>query len=131
MFVEEIIAKWVADGIPTVTIFSSPSASIPSGDGPYSQINETGGMSPMNTQDVAPPAYQQPGAQCVAIAKTQAAAYARSIAMYNSLVVVRNMTLSGTWYMEIIPSQEPFSFPVDALGRARVIFNIRALKRPS
>lgn len=35
------------------------------------------------------------------------------------------------WYRELEPQQEPFDGGVDDLGRARVVFNIRAVKEPS
>lgn len=131
-FMQEIAARLVATGAATgATVIAGPKATIV-GTGPWIQLNETGGSGPARTQNsVATPAYVRPSMQILITASGWETARAKAQACYNALVGVRNTTLSGTWYMEINPDQEPFDWPLDTAGRPRVGFNISTYKRPS
>lgn len=130
-FEEDVITKWVDAGIPTTQCFWAQMSAIPAGDGPWSHLTSTGGTRGQKVQDVPGEAWEEPSAQCVATAKTPSLARARAKVMRNALIIVRNIFINGTWYMNITADQPPFDFPVDALGRARCVFNIRAVKQPS
>lgn len=132
-FADEIAARLVADGIFTqATIYIGLKLTVPAGAGPFIQLVETGGSGPERTQNsVTKPAYVRPSMQLLITSSSQATNEAKAKAVYDSLVKVRNMTLSGTWYREINPDQEPFDFPLDGSQRPRRGFNISTIKRPS
>lgn len=101
-FVEEILALLVSGGIGSFgsTIFIGSKAIVPiSGDGPFVNINPTGGLFPINTQNVIGVTYQRPAAQIVVRAggdpSTQfTRAYAKAFDVYNILTAVRNRDVS-------------------------------------
>jgi len=131
-FLDEIRARAVAQGINTAVIFLSSMTVIPTGAGPYLLLRETGGSGPERTQNVTSgAAYQRPSLQYVAVASTYTAARTLARSFYDAMVGVRNETLSGAWYREIVMLQEPFDLGPDALNRAQVAGNLTATKRPS
>ena len=130
-FLDELRARAVAQGISTATIFLSSMTEIPIGAGPYHLIRGTGGSGPEKTHNAGAFAYQRPSAQVVTVATTYPIAEAAARLLYNALVSVVNISLSGTWYREINALQEPFDLGPDALNRAQVAFNVTAIKRPS
>ena len=130
-FLDEIRARAVAQGINTAVIFLSSMTVIPTGAGPYLLLRETGGSGPERTQNTAGAAYQRPSLQYVAVASTYTAARTLARSFYDAMVGVRNETLSGAWYREIVMLQEPFDLGPDALNRAQVAGNLTATKRPS
>ena len=130
-FLDEIRARAVAQGINTAVIFLSSMTVIPTGAGPYLLLRETGGSGPERTQNAAGAAYQRPSLQYVAVASAYTAARTLARSFYDAVVGVRNETLSGTWYREIIMLQEPFDLGPDALNRAQVAGNLTCVKRPS
>lgn len=96
-FAEEIVKLLTNASVGTSasSIFVGSSASVPPGDGPYCNITETGGTSPLRTQnEVATPAFVRPSAQLVFRAKTYAAARTMARAAYAALVGVRNTTIT-------------------------------------
>lgn len=114
------------------SLFVSSRAVIPTGDGPYLALIETGGSGPRRTQNaVATPAYVQPGAQVIAFASTEPAAKTMITNAYNVLVGVSNRLVGSVWYLWIRPLQEPFDMGLDEAGRIRIGFNVIALKRPT
>lgn len=128
------LAQRLADtevGTIGVNLFLSSKAQIPAGDGPFISLIETGGTAPERTQNtISPPAYQRPRAQVVVRAKTYPVAEATARLAYDALTL-RNTELSGTFYRELDPVQEPFDMGLDITGRAQVAFNVAAIKRPS
>ena len=139
-FLDDLSARLVAQGVgvANTSIFLSSMTVIPTDVGKSGKpksillIRETGGAGPERTHnDGAVPAFQRPSAQLMAVAPLYADAYVMARKAYDALVTVRNMTLSGTWYREINPLQEPFDLGPDAANRAQVAFNVTAIKRPS
>lgn len=131
-FLEELRNELIANGVGSMTtIFSRPSADIPSGAGPFWLLSETGGIGPVYVQNQPEPAYVRPSAQVMTVAATAANARLAIQQAYNALAKVNNKLLGATWYLQLRPDQEPFDFPLDAAGRPRCVFNITAWKRPS
>lgn len=132
-FLDELAARYVAQGVGVLgtSILLSNKAVVPDTDSAVLTITETGGTSPERSQNaVTTPAYQRPRAQILARAKSYQAARALAKAAYDASFV-RNTALSGTFYRELDPVQEPFDMGLDANQRARVAFNVAAIKRPS
>lgn len=131
-FLDEIAARGVAQslGVVGTTIFISSKAVIPTGDGPYTSIIATGGAGARYAQNANTPFAQRPGAQILVRALAYSVAEALARQWYNALTL-RNVTLSGTYYQDLLPTQEPFDLGLDAQGRAQVAFNVMATKRPS
>lgn len=132
-FLEEVtnVLEAAGVGVSNTNIFHGTKVQIPVGDGPYLQIRETGGTTPLRIQNSIAPQYQRPAAQLVAIALDYVVARLMARAAYNALAVVRNTSILGTRYLEINVVQEPFDLTLDAAGRVRIAFNITALKGPS
>jgi len=133
MFLDEIAAKLVSDGVGVLgtSIFKSSAAIIPTGNGPYLTVSETGGMAPSRKQNQTTAATQRPTAQILVRAATYASARAMSKAAYNSLDGVTNTVLSGVFYLSIRARQEPTDMGADGSGRFQLVFNIEAEKAPS
>lgn len=93
---EELMAVLVAAGVGVVgqNVFSSTSAAVPRGGGPYLSVISTGGAPPLWNQNTNAPAYQRPSAQIVVRASTYLAARAMARAAYDALSVVRNATVN-------------------------------------
>lgn len=92
-FTLELVQLLVAAGVGVygTNIFVSSKAVIPPGDGPYLNINATGGAVGLRTQNVTSgPTYERPSAQITVRAKSAAAAEAMCRAAYAALVGVRN-----------------------------------------
>jgi Bacteriophage minor capsid protein len=131
---DEIAAKLVAGGVGVLgsSIFIGSRTALPSGAGPYLTLIETGGYLPIRTHNsTSNPAYQRPSFQIMCRASGYKAARLMCQNAYDALAGVRNVTLNGTWYLEISPMQEPIDMGLDENGRARVAFNIEVVKRPS
>jgi len=93
-FLEEIVAYLESLGVVSGNVFVSTRASIPSGEGPYLSIVETGGTGSITEQNSDSPAFQRPGAQIVARAGDYVAARTLARAAYDALVRVKNQTLT-------------------------------------
>ena len=83
-------------GTRNVDIFGSSKAKIPTGDGPYLLILETGGTAPMKVQNSKSPRYQRPSAQIVVRGKSNSAARAMAFDAYDALAGVRNQDVDNT-----------------------------------
>lgn len=99
-FLEELAAIMVAAGVGVVAgnnrnIFLTQAVSIPPGDGPYLSIIDTGGPGGIKIHNQKPPAYQRPGAQIVARAKTPKAARDMAFAAYTAFANVVNQTVNA------------------------------------
>ena len=134
MTTDELAAKLVVSGVGVLakSIFIGSRTALPNGAGPYLTLIETGGYFPLRTHNsVSVPAYQRPTFQIMCRAATYPAARLMCQNAYDALAGVRNVELSGTWYIEISPIQEPMDLGLDETGRARVAFNINVIKRHS
>ncbi len=118
-------------GIYNTNIGLSSKWSIPSGNGPFTTIIETGGTGAVRTQNSAPQAaYRRPGAQIVVRSISPTIAKAKAELAYVLFAAVKNQFVNGVWYVEIVPTQEPFDLSVDDLNRQLYAFNILGFKRP-
>lgn len=140
----EIAQKLADDGVgvladPTVNgIFYSSKAILPTNDGPFLVLAETGGVAPGGfrgeggrVQNQAKVSIQHPTVMVVAIGEDETATRALSKAAYDSLDGTWNETLSGTFYLSITARQEPTDTGLDDKGRIRITFNIDTSKEPS
>lgn len=132
MFLDEIANWLVAHGVGVLgqNIFKSSSAVIPTGEGPYMTIAETGGTAPIRVQNGVR-LLQCPTAQILVVAKTHVASRDMSRAAYAVLDGVFNTVVDGCFYVKITSRQEPTDMGLDEMNRARVVFNIDAEKSPS
>jgi|SRR5580765_2688397 len=130
---EEVAARLVAQGVGTLSsnIFYGSNAVIPTGDGPYLTLTETGGMAPMRIQNKASGNIQQPTFQVAVRARTYPVARAMCKAAYDALDGVFNLTLSGTFYQKITARQEPTDIGLDGVKRPTVVVNFEVMKNPS
>lgn len=133
MFLEEIKDQLVnaGVGIYAENIFISSASVIPSGDGPYLTLVETGGSGPARMHNSAT---QRPTAQLTSRASTEVEARAFLKKAYDALGGadgLHNITLLGVNYVSITPRQEPTDVSLDGEARATFVFNIDAEKQPS
>lgn len=124
-FAEELVTLFSSLGTFGSTIFIGEKTAIPSGDGPYLSIIETGGSGPQRIQNQLLPAYKYPTAQIVTRAKTYVAARTMAQSAWDLVASVRNQTVGGSWFRHMTPLQsEPFSGGVDDKDRPTVKFNV-------
>jgi len=133
MFLDEIAARLVSQSVGTLgsNIFLGSRAAIPSGDGPYLSLTETGGSAPSRIHNVATSNTQRPTAQILVRAKKYNIARPMADAAYRALDGIYNTTLSGTFYQSVVARQEPGDIGLDSLERVMITFNIEAEKSPS
>lgn len=131
MFLDEIATRLADQGVGTIgsNIFLGSRALIPSTDGPFLSLTETGGTAPYRIHNA--PAVQRPMAQILVRAKKYNIARAMSKAAYLALDGIYNTTLSGTFYQKVIARQEPTDVGLDSLERVMISFNIEVEKQPS
>ena len=130
MFLDEIAARLAAQSVGTVgsNIFLGSKALIPSGDGPYLTLTETGGSAPTRIHNKAAANTQRPTAQIAVRAKSYIIARAMAKTAYDALDGVFNTSLSGVFYQSITARQEPTDIGLDELKRPLVVFNIECEK---
>lgn len=131
MWLTDLQSIVVAAGLPTGSVFLSSRAGIPTGDGPYLSIVETGGTSADRTHNRDDDGYERPGAQITARALTYISARTMLQTAYDAVMAIENENVNGTWYVEIRPIQKFIDLLPDESGRARVAFNVLGFKRPS
>lgn len=119
-------------------VFWSSKAAIPSGDGPYLSMIETGGSGPEGTHNAAAigslPAYVRPNVQIIVRGKVYAAVRAMIDAAYGVIAKTgeRSQLINSVWYRSMIPLQEPFDFGTETgTGRIVYVFNVAITKRPN
>lgn len=130
---EDLIVYGVAAGLGTAgtTIFKGSGAIYPVGDGPYVTLIETGGSGPEGTHNsLITPAYVRPSVQFVARGKVYDTVRAKLVQWYNLVFDIRNQTINGTYWRQVVIVQEPFDLPPDSAGRVRLAFNANVVKRP-
>lgn len=111
-------------GVVGVSIFSSSSAIIPTGAGPYLTLIENSGVSPTRKQNQAAAATRRPMVQILVRASTYSAALAMAQAAYLALDGKFNITISGTQYVKITARQDPGDMGLDGAKRAMSGFNL-------
>src|SRR5678816_1110621 len=133
MFLDEIAARLVAQSVGTVgsNIFLGSKAIIPTGDGPYISLTETGGSAPTRIHNKATTNTQRPTAQILVRAKSYLAARTKAKEAYLALDGVYETTISGVRYHSITARQEPTDIGLDAQERPMLSFNIEVEKQPS
>lgn len=132
MFSDDLVVLISGAGLGTLgsSLFVGTKATIPTGDGPFTSVIETGGTGPEGTHNsVTKPAYVRPSAQIVARAKKHDDARNRAQSLYLLLYPIRNQFVNGTWWRSVTVAQEPFDLGVDDAGRIRFAFNINVIKR--
>lgn len=134
MLVDDLGALVVTAGLAVInkTLFFGTRPAIPLEiDWTYSFV-DTGGAGFEYVQNQLLPAYHFASAQLMARAKDPIVARAKAAALFNVVCAVRNQFLNATvWYLWVRPLQAPFDFGLDERERARIVFNVIALKRPS
>lgn len=132
-FLDELANYLVAQnvGVKGSSIYLGSNAVIPTGDGPYMTLTETGGSAPSRVHNYAGAHTQRPTAQIAVRAKSYSVARAMAKAAYLALDGVFNTTLSGTFYQKITARQELTDIGLDDVGRPLIVFNIDAEKQPS
>lgn len=133
-FLDEIAARLVAQGVGTLgtDIFISSKAVIPTGNGPYLVLVETGGSGAAMTQNNT--ATERPTAQISCRASTTPAARAKLMLAYTALGGangLHNVLLSGVAYLQVTPRQNITDIGLDAAGRAFFAFNVDVEKQSS
>lgn len=89
------------------------------------------GGPPEYTQDSTFPICERIQMQVLARARTMQRAEVLAYSAWNALAVVRNSTLSGTYYRSIVPNASPAMLGFDHRNRAQVFFNMLVEKEPS
>ena len=133
MFLDEIAARLVAQSVGTIgtNIFLGSRAAIPSGEGPYLSLIETGGSAPLRIHNVTTGHPQRPTAQVAVRGKKYNLARTMANNAYLALDGIYNTVLSGTFYQKVIARQEPTDIGLDNLERVLITFNIEVEKQPS
>lgn len=130
MVQDEIAAYLTVKGVGTLSanIFTGSKSIIPSGDGPYLQLTETGGTNPRRSTTSKT---QRPSLQVLVRAKRYKDARLMCKQAYDVLDGVYNDEISGVQYVSITARQEPTDIGVDAASRVMIAFNIDVEKAPS
>lgn len=133
MLLDEIAARLVSQSVGVIgtSIFLGSKAIIPSGDGPYISLIETGGSGPTRIHNQSTPNTQRPTVQVVVRAKSYLTARTKSKAAYLALDGIFNTDLSGVRYHSVTARQEPTDIGLDVLERPMVVFNLDVEKQPS
>lgn len=135
MFAYEIRDRLVTQGMGVygTNIFIGSKAVIPSGNGPYLTLVETGGSGSAKTQNST--ATERPTLQIVARASTSAAARTMLAAAYAALGGANglyNVTLGSAYYLGITSRQStPADIELDEAARAMFSMNFDVEKAPS
>lgn len=132
-FPYEVKDRLVAQGVGVygMNIFIGSKAAIPTGDGPYLSISETGGSAPSLTQNGST---TNPSAQVSCCAATMSAARTMLQLAYDAFGGadgLTNIDLTGVRYLRLKPVQDINDIGLDGAGRPMVAFNIDAEKKPS
>lgn len=140
LFSDDLIVILAAAGVGVggTTLFASSSATLPTTNGPFLHVHETGGTAPEFIHNQALPALYRPSAQLMVTAgddstRTLPGAYEAAMDMarkaYDAVAAIGNEVIGSTFYLSITPTQEPFDMGVDNTGRAKVAFNVAAVRR--
>jgi minor capsid protein len=111
-------------GVQGTTIFGSLNAIIPAGAGPFVHLVEYGGAPPGETHDDPGTAIDRPRVQVSVHAASYAVADAHAQACHRELSRIVNALINSTFYVRVVPLQQPFDLGPDASNRATVAFNV-------
>lgn len=91
---------------------------------------ELGGESPVRTHDTPVSRYERPHLQVLIRGEPRdyAAARVKAQDVWIALELVRNMTLSGTFYLAIEARSSPRYLLTDDYARPTIVFDIRCLR---
>lgn len=133
MLLNEISARLVAQGVGVVgsNIFMGSKSNIPTGNGPYLSLTETGGSGPTRVHNKASANTLRPTVQVAVRALNYVDARTMIKAAYDALDGVFNTMISGVFYQKITARQEPTDIGLDDLKRVLLVFNIDIEKQPS
>ncbi len=131
MFLDEIAAYLVAQGVGVLgsSIILGSRGVIPTGDGPYLSLTETGGMRPTRIHNKTAANTRRPSAQILVRAKSYRTARTMIEAAFTALDGVYETTLSGVRYHSITADQEPNDIGLDEKERPMIVFNITVEKQ--
>jgi Bacteriophage minor capsid protein len=118
-----------AEGLGTggTDLFYGSTARIPTGEGPYTLLRQTGGMAPWGTHNDGPTAIRRPTVHVVVRGTDYTAVETRAAAVYAALTFV-GLTVGGVRFLKATPLQsEPADLGLDN-GQLRLGFNV-ALER--
>lgn len=126
MLLDELKAYLVAQGVGVfgTSLFLGSKAVIPSEDGPYISLIETGGSGPTRVHNQTTANTQRPTVQVVVRAKSYLVARTKSKQVYQALDGLYNTTLSGVLYHSVVARQEPTDIGLDAIERPMIVFNL-------
>lgn len=130
---DDLAVKLVTDGVAVLSsnLFLGSGAVIPTGQGPYISLQETGGVAPTRTQDKGGASSLRPTVQVLTRASNYKIARQKALAAYQSLDGNFNKTINGTFYLKITARQEPTDMGMDASGtRVQIVFTVEAEKAP-
>jgi hypothetical protein len=104
-------------------LFYGSTARIPTGDGPYTFLRETGGMAPWGTHNDGQTAIRRPTVHVVVRGTDYTAVETRAAAVYAALTFV-GVTVGGVRFLKGLPLQsEPVDLGLDN-GQLRLGFNV-------
>ena len=119
-------------GVSGSNIFLGSKAAIPTGDGPYLSLIETGGSGSASTHNNT--AVSRPTVQILCRAKGYDTARSKLKQAYDALggdVGLHNIVLSGTYYQHLKARQQPTDIGLDSETRPMIVFNVDIEKNPS
>lgn len=127
MTIEEDITTLIVNaglGTPSTTFFIGTRPFIPEGDGPFLAVAVTPGGGPEWNQNQNTPRFRKPGCAVTAVGKSAVLTKALIESAWN-VFCKHNTTVNSTFYIRMVPTQEPFELPLDpAKNRARFRFNV-------
>lgn len=119
--------KWLVDGgigVINVDLLLGSNAKVPAGAGPYTTLIDTGGTSPIRTQDDGDnPAYRRPSLQARTRATDYMVAWNKLTAISKRLTGARNVTINGNTYIGFYPKGEIADMGLDEAGRPNLVIN--------
>ena len=98
---------------------------------PQTTLYEMQGGTVGRTQNDPGVAREMPRLQVIAKAPSYDDARQRAEAAYQVLATVKNQTLSGVFYLSIVPQSPPYDLGRDANDQAMLAFSCTVDKRPS
>lgn len=129
---DDLASKLVADGVCTMSndLFLGSGAVIPSGDGPFTSLNEVGGVAPTRVQNKSAANTKRPTVQVLVRAKAYNVVRDKAAQVYASLDGIFNTTLNGNYYIKVTARQEPTDMGKDATGiRTQLVWNLEIEKQ--
>lgn len=127
---DRLVAQSV--GVYGSTIMLGSGAVIPTGNGPYLSLTETGGAGALTTHNGTP--VELVTVHVLVRAKSYSVARAMLKAAYDAFGGangLHNVTLSGTFYQQLKARQNLSDIGLDEEKRRMLVFNVDGMKEPS